>query len=107
MSGEFVYEYADSWANPSRVEAPNNQPQSQQVQQVQQHKPGVCTGLEHAGTWTVGLAGSVFIYGTLADTTVIGAPEGLLSQGSAVIGVTLGGIAIGVGDAGKFFGLCH
>jgi hypothetical protein len=49
----------------------------------------------------------VFLYASLADTTVILAPGGLLTQASGSVGMAVGGLAYGIGDAGIFFGLCH
>ena len=85
---------------------PSNPHQPQPPQQTQQKTPGVCSGLEHAGAWTMGLGSAMFLYGTAADGTVIFAPEGVVSQGSGTIGVAVGGLAYGIGDFGKFIGVC-
>ena len=49
----------------------------------------------------------MFIWGSFADATVVGAPAGLFSQASGGIGMAVGGIAIMIGDAGQALGICH
>jgi RHS repeat-associated protein len=86
----------------------NNQPQNtNQQQQTAQQAPGLCTAIVHAGNTTVGLAGVVVLWGTLADAGVVTAPAGVALQTSGAIGAFVGGIGIAIGDAGLGLGICH
>ncbi len=60
-----------------------------------------------AGTTVQVAAATVFILGTAADMTGIGAPVGIFSQGSAAIGAAIGTVARGAGTLGKAAGLCN
>jgi len=73
----------------------------------QQPKPGICTNLEHAGATTSGLGTAVFLWGSLADTTFIGATIGVPVQTVGSIGMAVGALGYGIGDAGIALGICH
>ncbi len=83
----------------------NNQNQSSTPQQVPQ--TGWCTSMENGGTTVMVVAGGVFVWGFIADGTGIGAPAGLFSQASAVVGGTLGAVVDGLGKLGKSAGVCQ
>ena len=63
--------------------------------------------MEAGGTTVVVGSGVVFMWGFVAEGTGIGAPVGVLSQGAATFGGTLGATVAGVGALGKAAGVCH
>lgn len=70
-------------------------------------KPGWCTATVHAGNTTVGLASVVGLWSVLADAGVVTAPAGVALGTVALIGGFVGGITIGIGDAGLGLGICQ
>jgi hypothetical protein len=68
---------------------------------------GWCTAMENGGKTVIVISGGVALWGFVAEGTGIGAPVGLLSQGSAGVGAILGGITDALGALGKSAGICN
>jgi RHS repeat-associated protein len=73
----------------------------------EQPETGWCTAMEGGGSIVVVGSGALFLYGFVAEGTVVGAPVGLASQASATVGGVLGGMTVAAGWIGIQLGVCH